>query len=74
MYYTLLTDKYHSDHNDTLKMNLGIEIQYTLAYFIGFMLQSICYGKHRPPTPFGSDNNGALTFMRRLIPYIYLAR
>ena len=67
MYYTLLTDKYHSDHNDTLKMNLGIEIQYTLAYFIGFILESICYGKHRPPTPFGSDNNGALTFMRRLI-------
>ena len=38
-------------------MNLGIELQFTLAGFIGFMLESICYGKHRPTTAFGSDTN-----------------
>ena len=37
-------------------MNLGTELQYTLASFIGFMLESICYGKHRP-TAFCPDSN-----------------
>ena len=35
-------------------MNLGTELQYPLASFIGFMLESIFYGKHRPPTVLGS--------------------
>ena len=38
-------------------MDLGIELQYDLASFIGFMLENICYGKHRPTTAFGSDPN-----------------
>ena len=40
-------------------MNLGTELQCTLAYFIGFMLESIYYGKHpsRPTREFGSDPN-----------------
>ena len=36
------------------RSNLGTELQYTLASFIGFMLESICYGKHRPTT---ADSN-----------------
>ena len=28
-------------------MNLGTKLQYTLAYFISFMLQSVFYGKYR---------------------------
>ena len=47
---------HHSDHNQTLKMKLSTELQYTLASFIGFMLESICYGKHRP-TAFDSDTD-----------------
>ena len=35
--------------------HLDTEIQYTLVAFVGFMLESICYGKHRPTTAFGSD-------------------
>jgi hypothetical protein len=38
-------------------MNLDTELQYTLACFIGFMLESICYGKHRPTKAFGSDTD-----------------
>jgi hypothetical protein len=39
-------------------MNLGTtELQFTLAYFISFILQSIFYGKHRPTTAFGSDTD-----------------
>ena len=38
-------------------MNLGTEIQFNFVYFIGFMLESISYGKHRPTTAFGSDTN-----------------
>ena len=36
-------------------MNLGMELQLTLASFIGSMLESICYGKHRSTIAFGSD-------------------
>jgi hypothetical protein len=36
-------------------MNLGIELQYTLVAFIGFMLESILYGKHGPTTAFVLD-------------------
>ena len=38
-------------------MNLGTELQYTLQFFIGFMLESISYGKHCPTTAFGSEIN-----------------
>ena len=38
-------------------MNLSTELQYTLATFIGFMLESIFYGKRRPMTAFGSDTD-----------------
>ena len=38
-------------------MDLGIELQFTLACFIGFILESICYGKHPPTTASGSDPN-----------------
>ena len=38
-------------------MNLGTELQFTLASFIGFMLESIFYGKHYPTTAFGSDTD-----------------
>ena len=41
----------------TLKMNLGTELHFTLDYFIGFMLESICYGKHCPTTALGSGTN-----------------
>ena len=51
------SDKHHSDHNDTLKMNLGTEIQYTLSSVICFMLSCIFYGKHRPTTAFGLDTD-----------------
>ena len=38
-------------------MNLGTKLQFTLASFISLMLESNCYGKHRPTTAFGSDTN-----------------
>ena len=41
----------------TLKMDLDTETHFTLAYFIGFMLESICYGKHPPTMAFGSGTN-----------------
>ena len=60
------SDKYHSDPNDTLKMNLGTELQCTVAYFIGFILESICYGMHRPDVQC-QHLVQTLTFMHRLI-------
>lgn len=40
-------------------MNLGTKLQFTLAYFISFILQSIFYGKHGPTIAFkfGSDTD-----------------
>ena len=38
-------------------MNLCTELQFNFAFFIGFILESICYGKHCPTTAFGSDSN-----------------
>ena len=38
-------------------MNLCTELQFNFAFFIGFILKSICYGKHCPTTAFGSDTN-----------------
>ena len=51
------SDKYHSNHNDTPKMNLHAEFQYSPASIIGFMLSGIFYGKHRPTTAFGPDTD-----------------
>ena len=44
-------------------MNLRTELQYTLSTFIGFMLESICYGKHCRRQHLVQT----LTFNRRLI-------
>ena len=38
-------------------MNLATEFKYTLASLIGFVLESIFYGKHRLTTAFSSDTD-----------------
>ena len=38
-------------------MNLDTELQYPLVSFIGFTLESICYGKNRSKTAFYSDTD-----------------
>ena len=49
-------------------MNLGTELQFTLAYFISFILQSIFYGKRLPTKAFGSE----LTFKCRVIGIYFM--
>ena len=44
-------------------MNLASELQYTLASLIGFMLESICYGKYCPTTAFSSDTDLYVRFI-----------
>ena len=38
-------------------MNLTSVLEYSLPFIIGFMLECICYGKHRPTTAFDSDTD-----------------
>ena len=59
------SDKYHSDHFHTLRMNLVTNLPFTLNYFISFILQSVFYGKHRPTIAFGADTDlKALSYTR----------
>ena len=48
-------------------MNLNSVLEYDLPSLIGFMLESIFYGKHHPTTAFGPDIDLYVPFYRYLL-------